>query len=326
MITGGAGFIGSRLARMLQDNGHTTIIVDNMLSEPTYPADVKYKNLGRLDQYLTKVHEVGICNPVAIKHLFEMYEIDAVLHLAARAEVRESMKNPAEYFSVNATGTMVLVKAAIDHGVDKFIYASSSSVYSSKAQEDHDRMIPSRELDYSDRPTSPYAASKKAGELALVCMSDSFKNATILRFFNVYGPRSRPDLALFKFTRQMHDGTPITRYGDGANTYRDYTYVDDICMGIMKAIGLNDGLQIINLGGGEPVKLNDMINRIRELMGDKDYPILELPWNPCDPIYNWSSIIKAKQVLGWEPTTSFEDGTEIFMRWFKDEYTISGTS
>lgn len=335
IVTGGAGFIGSWLSEALQREGHRVVVIDNFDPKFSYEGHLKKRNLVGFKMAQGFIYKEDIRDLAKMKWIFKTHKPDGVFHLAAKAGVRPSMRNPQYYFDVNATGTLNIVKSALIYKVPRIVYASSSSVYGKRDYQDpRDRIVyddspvkdiklePFKETDPTDGPISPYAASKRAGELMLRPYAGNFENATCLRFFNVYGPRQRPDAAIHKFALQMHQKKPITRYGDG-ETWRDYTHIYDLTRGILKSmykIPVSGTYRILNLGGGKPIKLNDLINEvIRATMVfrfDKGYPIEEHPIQPGDVPYTYCDISKAKSELNWEPTVKFRDGVTDFTRWF----------
>lgn len=331
IVTGGAGFIGSWLAEALQRGGHQVVIIDNLDPKFSYQEIIKKRNLANFKTgddrgfvYLSDIRHLR-----RMKRIFSIHRPDGVFHLAAKAGVRSSMRNPQHYMDVNVTGTLNLMKCCLLNDVKSFVYASSSSVYGKREmfhsllKGPEKSLEPFKETDPTDDLISPYAVSKRAGEMVLRPYSYKMDNVTCLRFFNVYGPRQRPDAALHKFALQMHSGKPITKYGDG-ETWRDYTHIYDLTKGMLRAMCKKpeggSSYRIINLGGGKPVKLNDLINEIIRaklvFRYDRGYPIEELPAQPGDVPYTHCDISKAKTELYWEPTVKFRDGVTDFVRWF----------
>jgi UDP-glucuronate 4-epimerase len=309
IVTGGAGFIGSWLSESLQKDGHKVVVIDNFDPVFSYSSTTKLRNLS---EFHGQVFNYDIRDLDTLNSVFEVYKPDGVFHIAAKAGVRDSIKNPRYYFDVNALGTLNVVTCCMNNGVRNLVYSSSSSVYGERVGTG---MKPFKETDSTDNVLSPYAASKRMGELVMRPYADSFDNITCLRFFNVYGPRQRPSCVPHKFLRQIHDDRPITRYGNG-ESYRDYTHVSDIVRGVIKAMYTPNGaFRTINLGAGSPVKLNDLIELVipRQL-----YPVVECPSQQGDVPYTYCDISKAKEELGWEPTMDFKDGMNDFVNWFKE--------
>jgi UDP-glucuronate 4-epimerase len=307
LITGGAGFIGSNLSDRLLSLGHNVVCFDNF--DDFYAREIKEANISnsmKNDRY--RLVEGDITNRAALNPLFDKNKITMVVHLAAKAGVRPSILDPFAYYAVNVQGTLNLLDVMKKHDVKKLVFASSSSVYGNNPK------VPFSESDNVDNPISPYAATKKVGELLchtyhhLYCF-DVF----CLRFFTVYGPRQRPDLAINKFVSNILNGRSIEMYGDGS-TARDYTYIDDIVDGIMASIARVSGYEIINLGESRTVKLSHMISLLEKqlnLLAD----IRQLPMQPGDVSITYANIDKARSLLGYNPTWDFEDGIIEFLKW-----------
>ncbi len=315
LITGGAGFIGSTLADKLINN-HKIIVIDNF--NDYYDISIKENNVKHnLSNQNYKLYRADICNRDIVKEIFEQNKIDIVVHIAARAGVRPSLENPLEYIRSNIEGTINILENMKNYNCKKIIFASSSSVYGNCIAEKF-----SEDLKVTE-PISPYAATKSACEQFLYTYSKLYDIQTVcLRFFTVYGPRQRPDLAIRKFVELIEKGEPIPVYGDGT-TMRDYTYIDDIIGGIIKAIRYDKTqYEIINLGGGAPVTLNQMIETIEKVMGKKAI-INRLPMQPGDVNKTVSDITKAKTLLDYSPQTTFEEGIKRFIEWRGNEYTYS---
>ncbi len=312
LVTGGAGFIGSNLVdRLLRERGEVTVI-DNF--DAFYPEPRKRANLaaaGRQPGF--RLVEVDIRDAEAVDRVVAEVRPDAIVHLAARAGVRPSIDDPALYASVNVVGTVHLLNAASRISpLPRFVYASSSSVYGERPD------APFRETDSVDLPVSPYAATKKACEL----LAHTFHHlhglpVSGLRFFTAYGPRNRPDLAIAKFARLIDRGEPVPMFGDGT-TRRDYTFVDDIVDGVVRAIEHCTGHHLYNLGNSDPVELRAMIDALGEALGKT--PVLErLPEQPGDVRQTVADITRASTELGYRPTTPFRDGLERFVAWFRGQ-------
>ena len=315
LITGGAGFIGSSLADYLVSQGQKVIIVDNFCNY--YDPQIKERNISNLLlNPECKIYRYDIRNMNDLKKVFEENEFDTVIHLAAMAGVRPSIENPIYYQDVNCMGTQNILELMKEYGVKNLIMASSSSVYGNCKE------TPFKEDFIVDYAISPYAATKKANEVMThVYHKLCNMNVIMLRFFTVYGPRQRPDLAINRFTRLLLDNQPIPMFGDGS-TSRDYTYITDIIDGIVRSINYvhknNNVYEIINLGNNSPVSLKEMINVIADTIGVK--PIIqELPMQPGDVEHTYACIDKANKLLGYSPKVSFNDGIKNFVEWYKNQ-------
>lgn len=308
LITGGAGFIGSSLADNLLNDGHKIIVVDNF--NDYYDVKIKWQNISiNMTNKNYKLCVVDIENKDALKKIFEENKIDCVIHLAGRAGVRPSIMNPELYVKSNILGTVHILELMKDFNIKKLVFASSSSVYGNCKAEMFSEDLNVRE------PISQYAASKLADEQFAYTYSKLYEiNIVCLRFFTVYGPRQRPDLAISKFTNLIKNNKPIPMYGDGT-TIRDYTFIEDIIQGIKSAITYNKTLyEIINLGGGEPITLKRMIETIEKVLNKKAI-IQQLPMQAGDvdkTVCDWS---KAHKLLGYKPSTTFEEGIKKFIEW-----------
>ena len=310
LITGGAGFIGSTLADKLLEENNKIVVIDNF--NDYYSPKLKEKNIKHnLDNKNYKLYRGDICDKNLLRKIFEENQIDVVVHIAASAGVRPSIENPLSYVKNNIEGTVNIVEVMKENGIKKIVFASSSSIYGNCKEE-----IFSEDLKVSE-PISPYAASKSACEQFLYTYSKLFDIQVVaLRFFTVFGPRQRPDLAIRKFIDLITENKPIPVYGDGT-TIRDYTYVDDIVDGIISAINYNDTpYEIINLGGGAPVSLNQMIETIEKVL-NKKATIEHLPMQPGDVSKTAADITKAKKLLNYNPKTSFKEGIIKFIEWEK---------
>lgn len=314
LITGGAGFIGSTLGERLLKEGNNVIVIDNFCDY--YDVNLKEKNIKDLEKYNNfKLYSEDIRNKDAIDKIFNENKIDCVIHLAAMAGVRPSIENPILYQEVNGIGTQNILEAMRNNNIKYGVFASSSSVYGNMKQS------PFTEDMAVDYAISPYAATKKANEVMAHVYHKLFDiNIIMLRFFTVYGPKQRPDLAINKFTNLMLNNEEIPMYGDGS-TARDYTYVDDIVDGIIKSseyvFNNNNVYEILNLGNSSPVSLKEMINTIGEVLNIEP-KIKELPMQPGDVDLTYASIDKAKKLIKYEPKTTFRDGIEKFIKWYKD--------
>lgn len=309
LVTGAAGFIGSHLSERLIAGGATVIGLDNF--DPFYDADVKRANIADcLTSDRFQLIEGDIRDRGCVRSILQNDVVDIIVHLAAKAGVRPSIEDPVAYQDTNINGTVVMLEAAKEFGIDKFIFASSSSIYGNNEK------IPFSESDNVDFPISPYAATKKACELMCYTYSHLYDmNMTCLRFFTVYGPRQRPDLAIHKFAKLIEDGKPIPVFGDGS-MQRDFTYIDDIIDGVTAAIAKCDGYEIYNLGESRPVRLDELIAEIEAALGKKAI-IDRLPLQPGDVDRTYADVTKAKQQLGYEPSTDIRAGLKKFVEWFR---------
>ena len=308
LITGGAGFIGSTLADKLLKENNKIIVLDNF--NDYYDVKLKEQNVGvNKDNPNYQLYRGDICDRELTEKVFSENKIDKVVHIAARAGVRPSLENPLEYVRSNIEGTVNILEKMKSHDVKKIIFASSSSVYGNCKAEKF-----SEDLKVTE-PISPYAATKSACEQILYTYSKLYGiNTVCLRFFTVYGPKQRPDLAIRKFIELIEQDKPIPVYGDGT-TMRDYTFIEDIISGIISAINYDKTpYEIINLGGGSPITLNEMISTIEEVLGKKAQ-INRLPMQPGDVNKTASDITKAKKLLGYQPQTTFKEGIRKFVEW-----------
>lgn len=309
LVTGAAGFIGSHLCEALLARDLKVVGLDNF--DNFYNLAVKKRNVTvALRHAAFTLVEGDIRDPSAVDRAMAGGSIDTIVHLAARAGVRPSIENPILYQDVNLNGTNVLLEAARKHNIRRFIFGSSSSVYGNNAK------VPFSESDPVDHPISPYAATKRAGELLChtyhhLCQMD----VTCLRFFTVFGPRQRPDLAIHKFTRLINGGKPIPVFGDGS-MMRDHTYVADIVSGILAAIDRANGYHIYNLGESRPVSLTDLIAAIERALGKKAI-IDRQPLQPGDVDRTYADVSLAQKELGYVPRTSLEDGLAEFVKWYR---------
>ena len=313
LITGAAGFIGSHLADKLLNEGNKVIVVDNFCD--FYNPEIKENNVKHnLSNPNYKLYRADIRDRNELAKVFNENKIDVVIHLAAMAGVRPSIDNPIYYQEVNCVGTQNILEKMKLHNIKKLVMASSSSVYGNCKE------VPFKENMIVDFAISPYAATKKANEVMTHVYHKLFDfNVIMLRFFTVFGPRQRPDLAINKFTRLMLNNEPIPMFGDGT-TSRDYTYIDDIVDGIIKSCDYvennKDVYEILNLGNSSPVSLKEMINTIADVLG-KTPNIQELPMQPGDVERTFADISKAKKLIGYNPKTSFKEGIENFVKWYK---------
>lgn len=320
LVTGAAGFIGSHLCKRLLARGDEVFGFDNF--DPFYPREVKHRNLADVEAAAAAAAgtarfaftEGDICRPEDLASAFAAGRPDVVVHLAALAGVRPSIREPARYADVNVTGTQHILSACEEHGVKRLAFASSSSVYG------QDSVPPFRESDPCTRPLSPYAATKRAGELLTFTANYlTGIGVTNLRFFTVYGPRQRPDLAIHKFTRLIAGGKPIELYGDG-KTSRDYTWIDDIVEGCVATIDqlASDHTGVVrtyNLGGSQTTTLIRLVELIAEALGRRP-EIVWLPEQAGDMKHTHADVALAGRELGYRPKVSIDDGIRRFVEWF----------
>ena len=301
-ITGVAGFIGSNLADTLLNLGMRVSGIDNF--DNFYDPEIKRKVVEKLKSYPGfKIFEGDIRDRKLLDQIFEAEKPELVIHLAARAGVRPSIEDPELYYDVNVTGTLVLLEAMRKAGLKDLLFASSSSVYG------NNKKVPFSESDAVDNPISPYAATKKAGELLCYTYHHLYNfNIFCLRFFTVYGPGQRPEMAIQQFGRKITEGTPITLFGDGT-TRRDYTFVGDIVAGILAAAGKLDGYQILNLGNSDTISLIDLVRGIEETLGRK--ALIEWqPMQPGDVEITYADISKARNLIGYKPDYPVKKGLQ----------------
>jgi UDP-glucuronate 4-epimerase len=312
LVTGGAGFIGSHLCERLLSDGVKVICLDNF--DTFYDPNIKIKNTQAITKKFPDLFELvtgDIRNPEQLKEVFQKNRVDFVVHLAARAGVRPSLADPLLYQDVNIRGTVVLLEACREHGIQNFIFASSSSVYG------ENQRVPFSEKDLDIQPISPYGATKRAGELLCYSYHHLYgMNIACLRFFTVYGPRQRPEMAIHKFTRLIDRGEKIPVYGDGSSR-RDYTYIEDIMDGVIGGIRYHKGFEIYNLGESQTTSLKELIRLIEEAFGKKAN-IQMLEFQPGDVSVTYADITKAKRMLKYQPKVKMKEGIKRFVEWYKD--------
>lgn len=315
LITGTAGFVGFSLAKTLLAKGYEVVGIDNF--NDYYDVKLKEDRNKILESYSNfKLYRLDISNLEDLKKVFEENKFDKVCHLAAQAGVRYSIDNPYVYADANLVGFVNMINLVKDNGIKQFVYASSSSVYGDTSK------IPFNEEEDVSKPISLYAATKRANELIAYTYHHLFGLKTIgLRFFTVYGPWGRPDMAYFKFAQSMSKGEEIPVYNYGKNMKRDFTYIDDIVDGIVKALDSDYDYEIFNLGKGSPDELGSMIDLVEKYIGIKAKKNL-LPMQPGDVLITYSDTSKAKKMLGYEPKVTLEEGIEKFAEWFKEYYKI----
>jgi len=311
LVTGGAGFIGSHVCDTLLKRGDSVICIDNF--NDYYNPEIKKKNLEQASKNKNFVlYITDITNLEGLKRIFEKEDIDKIIHLAARAGVRPSLENPELYERVNVHGTENLLKLAREFRIKNFIFGSSSSVYG------ENKKIPFSENDPINNIISPYAETKKKAEGLCKEFHDKFNmKITCLRFFTVYGPRGRPDMATYKFTKSISNEKTIEMYGDGSSK-RDYTYVKDIVDGILSSLDKDLDFEIINLGNSDPIELKSFIAVIEKTTGKKA-KINQSPMQKGDVLITYADISKARKLLGYDPKVKIEDGLKLFLEWYKQK-------
>lgn len=314
-VTGGAGFIGSHLIDRLLKEGHTVTNIDNF--DPFYDESIKRENIkGHLEYASYTQHEVDIRDKETLDKAISD-DTDVIVHFAAKAGVRPSIADPIAYQEVNVAGTQNMLEVAREKDIKQFVFASSSSVYGKNPN------VPWKEDDAVLQPISPYASTKVSGELLGHVYSHLYDIRFLaLRFFTVYGPRQRPDLAIYKFLKLMSEGKEITLYGDGS-TRRDYTYIDDIINGIIAAIEYKNSMyEVINLGNNQTVELLELVEAIEKVSGitaKKNFG----PEQPGDVKQTWADVIKAGMLLKYKPDYSIELGLEKFFNWYQEKFKVN---
>jgi UDP-glucuronate 4-epimerase len=309
LLTGGAGFIGSHVADTLLQRGDRVVVLDNF--DTFYDPAVKRANLAAaIANPLFTLVEGDIRDDADLGRTFAVTEFDSVVHLAARAGVRPSIVDPELYYQVNVLGTTRLLQRIQQHRVPHLVFGSSSSVYGSTTE------VPFTEDRPADRPSSPYAATKRAGELACHAVHELYgTDVTCLRFFTVYGPRQRPEMAIHRFTRLLAAGDEVPIFGDGS-ARRDFTYVDDIVAGVLAAVDRPGGYRIYNLGTTATTQVNDLVSQLADILGVPPRVRHEAP-QPGDVPITYADIARAERELGYRPATSLEAGLHAFVAWFR---------
>ncbi len=317
LVTGVAGFIASRVAGLLLEAGHDVFGVDNL--NDAYDVRIKQWRLNQLNQKPNfrfaelDISQHAVLQQAVMVDLAERSQAsyDAIINLAARAGVRQSVLNPWVYVDTNVTGTLNLLELCNQLKIPKFILASTSSIYGENAS------LPTSEEADSDHPLQPYSATKKGAEA--LCHAFHYLNGldvTIFRYFTVYGPAARPDMVMFRFVQWIKEGRPVYINGDGEQS-RGFTYLDDIARGTI--LGLKPmGYEIINLGGHEVIKINELIQLLEGMLGQKA-EIEYLPRHPADMLTNWANVEKARRLLGWEPLVGLEEGIQSLVNWYLAE-------
>ena len=307
-ITGGAGFIGSHVTERLLSEGHTITVIDNFNN--FYDPAIKRKNI---EPFLAHSNftlcETDIRNATEIESLFANQKFDELIHLAAMAGVRPSIEDPVLYHDINLIGTMNLLEACRKNNIKKLIFASSSSVYG------NNKKVPFSEIDPVDNPISPYASTKKSGELMVYTYHHLYNiKSASLRFFTVYGPRQRPEMAIHLFTDRIYNGKEIKMFGDG-ESMRDYTFVEDIVDGILSCRTAEYNYEVFNLGRSDTIKLSELINKIENKL-DKKAKVKRLELQPGDVDKTFADISKAKKILQYNPKVSIDEGLDKFIDWY----------
>jgi UDP-glucuronate 4-epimerase len=310
LVTGGAGFIGSHVIERLLAEGSRVVGLDNF--DSFYDPAVKRANLASALKHSNfRLIEGDIRDESTLAGLFREERIEAVFHAAARAGVRPSIQDPVLYHDVNVHGTTRLLEAARSAEVKNFVFASSSSVYGVANR------TPFSEEDPADFPISPYAATKRAGELLCYTYHHLYGlPVTCLRFFTVYGPRQRPEMAIHKFTRLIDSGRPVPVFGDGSSR-RDFTYISDAVQGVVRALATPQPYEILNIGKSQTTELRDLVAKIETALGKKAQ-IQVMPLQAGDVPLTFADVSKAKRLLGYEPQTSIEEGLKKFVEWYRN--------
>ena len=310
LVTGGAGFIGSHLVERLLTEGEEVVVIDSF--NDYYPPQIKRNNIkSLLPQPKFKLIEGDIRDRDCLNKIFQQEEITQIVHLAARAGVRNSLVNPQLYNDVNVIGTVNLLECCKEYGIKKIVFGSSSSVYGVSSQ------TPFTEDDPLLHPISPYAVTKISGERLCSVYHKAYGiSAICLRFFTVYGPRQRPEMAIHKFVRLIDQEKPIPFYGDGSSA-RDYTFITDIIDGIRSAMKKDIGFEIFNLGDSRTINLRELVTTIENLL-NKKAKLDKLPIQPGDVPITYASLRKVTPELGYQPKVNIEEGLEIFVKWYLD--------
>ena len=310
LVTGAAGFIGSHLCEKLLVDGNTVVGFDNF--DPFYERTIKENNLKTsISNESFNLVEGDIRDTESVKELFNEHTFEVVVHLAAKAGVRPSIKDPITYNKVNVLGTLNILEMMKENDIKRLVFASSSSVYGDSPD------VPYKETMNVNNPISPYAATKIAAELLCYNYRHLYNiSATCLRFFTVYGPRQRPEMAIAKFVKKAYDGNLISIYGDGSSC-RDFTYIKDIIQGVVASIERDLGFEIINIGESETIELNTLLELIKELTGC-DLKTEHVPMQAGDVYKTFANIDKAKQLLDYTPVTSVREGLKQYISWLRN--------
>lgn len=310
LVTGAAGFIGARVTQMLVEQGHQVVGVDNLNN--AYDVRLKFHRLEHLQKLPGfEFHQQDVCDPTLAEIFRQKPSLDGVIHLAARAGVRASTENPQEFVRSNIHGTLNLLELSRQYGGGKFVFASTSSIYGANPP------YPTPEDADSSHPLQPYAATKKGAEVMCHAYHHLYElDVTIFRFFTVYGPAGRPDLALFRFVQWVMEERPVKINGDGSQS-RGFTYIDDVARGVL--LGLKPlGYEVINLGGHESIRIIDLLTMIETMIGKKAC-IDFRPFHPADMMKNLADVSKANRLLGWQPRVSLQQGVQNLVDWYQRE-------
>lgn len=312
LVTGSAGFIGWKVSEKLLERGDQVVGIDNM--NDYYDPRIKEWRFRTIEKFNNLIfYREDISNFEAMDRLFKTHPFDAVINLAARAGVRASLENPWTYYNTNVIGTLNLLECCKKYNIKKFVLASTSSLYAGE------NSLPFREDANTDRPLSPYAASKKAAETLCFTYHSLYTiDVTVLRYFTVYGPAGRPDMSLFLFAKWINNGSPVIVFGDGQQK-RDFTFVDDIARGTLAALR-PIGYEIINLGSDKPIVLIDALRLIEKVLGKKAN-IEYRRRHPADMLATWAGIDKAMKLLDWQPEIKFEEGVRQLLDWHQKNHT-----
>lgn len=307
LVTGCAGFIGWKVSEQLRRAGHEVLGLDNL--NPAYDVRLKQWRLAEVERLDVAFTQLDISDRDVLRRYFASTPLDAVVNLAARAGVRQSLRDPWVYYHTNVTGTLNLLECCRHYGIRKVVLASTSSLYG-------DGPRPFREDQPTDRPLSPYAASKKAAEVLAFTYHQLYGiDISVLRYFTVYGPAGRPDMSIFRFIRWIAEGEALTLYGDGTQE-RDFTFVDDIAQGTVLALR-PVGYEVVNLGGDRPVQVRTVITLLEQLLGRRA-EIDQQPAHPADVRATAADISRARQILGWQPSMTLEDGLAASVAWYRE--------
>ncbi len=309
LVTGGAGFIGSTLAKKLVERGDSVLLVDNF--NDFYSPEAKRRNAEELLTFKNcKLAEIDFCDQEKLASVFANFKPDVVAHLGAMANVRYSVKNPRVFIDVNVHGTNNLLELSVQHEVKNFVFASTGSIYGARD------IVPFKETDQSDEPLASYPATKKSAELLGHAYHNLHKlNFTSLRFFNVYGPKGRPDMMPYRVTESILSQEEIPIFGQG-EMERDWTYVDDLVSGFVAALDCPQAYEIVNLGRGNPVALNDFMEIIQKVIGQKAI-IKNVPTPESEVPRTFADITKAKKLFNYQPKVDLEEGLTHFWRWYQ---------
>lgn len=315
LVTGAAGFIGSHTAETLLNKGYSVISVDNF--DDNYDPLYKRENIAQLESHDAFVsYEADICNYEAVKEICSKESPDAVVHLAAKVNARNAVEDPFDFERVNERGTLNILDMAREQDFENVVLASSSSVYGNANE------VPYKESDATDRPISPYGATKKGMEVMAHTYHHNFGvPITALRFFNVYGERVRPDLVMYIWIRNILQGKEVYLSGEGERAgvrERDFTYIDDIVRGIVKALETPREYEVINLGSADPISLNELLSVIQEVL-DTEAKVTTRPSNKESVEKTYADITKARELLDWEPRVELEEGLTRLVSWFRDK-------